>query len=127
MLILLGVIIVGIVSQLPEDEVVDPTLRIHRDATGSTNLGYLSGRYHIELMYRLDAPDLVTLADSLLPPSPLIVNGVLVPGMLDYTLRTPPCATGGGVTYNNLEELCVVLRRLTFPVQMQPWADTQLH
>jgi hypothetical protein len=81
-------------------QLYDPSLRILRTSAISSNLAYLETRYNFEINYRMTRPELVTLADYLLP------------GIRRRTTDR--------IRYNNVEGLAIVIRRLAFPAR---WSD----
>ena len=81
-------------------QLYDPSLRILRTSAISSNLAYLETRYNFEINYRMTRPELVTLADYLLP------------GIRRRTTDR--------IRYNNVEGLAIVIRRLEFPAR---WSD----
>lgn len=79
----------------------DPTLRFIRTNSGLHTCDQPEARYNFDLRYRMNRQDLVLLADHRLPG-----NYERVTEHRD--------------TYNNVEGLAIVLRRLTYPSR---WVD----
>jgi hypothetical protein len=90
----------------------NPALRITRNHySGTTNLASMA--YSCEECYRLSEVDMITLADALLPCIP-------TPAMPYPDMITPI----GRYKFNNVEGLCIVSRRLSFPFK---WSDMETH